>query len=606
MSHDTMLLLPIILPIVVAALGLPFLRKSPKGAASLALLTVVLALAALLPVLGTDASVSASWVGPISLDFSMTPFRGLLMTVALALELLTGIYLLRGIARVDHPYLFLFALLLAQGSAAAVILTNNLMVLLVFWEIFLVALYAMIHSSGAHAERVAMKALIIGGASDFLMILGLMTYFWLGGTPDASVAISTASGKTALLSFVLVFLGAGAKAGMFPFHTWIPEAAEVMPGPGFAALPGSLEKILGVSFLYVVSNRMFVLDHTARTIMFIFAIATLYAVLAPALVERNLKRVLALTAISPVGFMIAGMATSEAAGIAGALIYMLTHATYKSAMFLAAENLEERVGSTRLADIQGIGRVMPLTMAGFVLAVAAAIALPPTGGFLAKELIFEGALEHGGLVVLALLWVGAIINVAIMCKLVAVLWTGKGGRQKIEQPAVLSVPVFLLGVAALASGLVVWGTSGAFVSHIHAENDHFFDSVLHLSPLSLASLGVWALGLMLYLVARQGVATPAETFTSLEKSTVLGPGLEMAAARRFDAYEIGLAVVHFVTRIVFVYVERLIDVVADGIIGIGRWLSRYFLSAVHNGVYATYLAWVLVGLAIVASLIFVS
>ena len=78
----------------------------------------------------------------------------------------------------------------------------------------------------------------------------------------------------------------------------------------------------------------------------------------------------------------------------------------------------------------------------------------------------------------------------------------------------------------------------------------------------------------------------------------------MAEAKKFDAYEIGLQVVEFVTRVVFRYFERLIDVVVDGIIGIGRNLSRHFLSAVHNGVYSTYLAWVVVGFVVVLSLVF--
>lgn len=604
MSSETMLLLPIIIPLAVAAVGLPLLRSKPRGAAILTLVTVVACVAAFAGFAGTSAEVVQSWVGPISLDFSITSFKALLLAFVLAFQLMTAVYLIGYLKNVDRPIVFLLALLLALGSASAVILTDNLLVLLVFWEVFLVGLYAMIHASGEHAERVAMKALIIGGASDFLMILGLLTYFWLGGTPDASVAISTASGKTALLAFVLVFLGAGAKAGMFPFHTWIPEAAEVMPAPGFAALPASLEKILGISFLYVVCNRMFVLDPRARVIMYVFAVATAFVVIVPALVEKNLKRVLALTAISPVGFMIAGMATSEAAGIAGALVYMLTHATYKSAMFLAAGSFEDRSGSVRLQDLEGIGRVMPVTGAAFVLAFTAGVSLPPTGGFLAKELIFEGLLERGSGVVFALLWLAAVLGIAVFCKVFAVVFACRKVGQKVEMPAGQSLPPLGLGAAAFLTGLVFWAAAGTFQHLLGEEAGHLFAAVWHPSPLTVASLGVYLLGLMLYLGAREAAASPAGTFDGLMQSPVLGRGLEMAAERRFDAYEIGLKVVNWVTNVVFRHVERLIDEVVDGIIGMGRSLSRHFLSAVHNGVYATYLAWVLLGLAAVLSLVF--
>jgi multicomponent Na+:H+ antiporter subunit D len=604
MSTETLLLLPIIIPFVVAAVGLPFVRKSPRGLAVLSLVTVVVCLAAFVAFAGSSAKVVQSWVGPISLDFSITSFKALLLAFVFTFQLMTGIYLVGYLKEVERPFVFMLALLLALGSASAVILTDNLMVLLIFWEVFLVALYAMIHSSGEHAERVAMKAVIIGGASDFLMILGLLTYFSLGGTPDAKVAIATASGKTALLAFVLVFLGAGAKAGMFPFHTWIPEAAEVMPAPGFAALPASLEKILGISFLYIICNHMFTLDGRARAIMYAFAIATAFVVIIPALVEKNLKRVLALTAISPVGFMIAGMATSEAAGIVGALMYMLTHATYKSAMFLSAASFEKRIGSTRLQDLEGIGRVMPLTGAGFVLAFLAAISLPPTGGFMAKEAIFEGLLGRGSGLVFALLWLAAVLAIAVFCKLVAVLYARKPVGQRIEMPAGQSWPALLLGVVALFTGLIFTAAPQAFGELLGEEAGHVLSAPWHLGPLTLASLGVYLLGFMVYLGARESASSPAATFDGLMQSPVVGRGLEMAAAKRFDAYEIGVKVVDWLTNIVFRYVERLIDEVADGIIGIGGSLSRHFLSAVHNGVYSTYLAWVLIGLVVVLSLVF--
>ncbi len=108
----------------------------------------------------------------------------------------------------------------------------------------------MINSGGEKAEPVARKALVIGGASDFLMILGLMLFFSLAPDHTMNARIAIASNPLAFWSFFLIFLGAGAKAGMFPFHTWIPDAAQVMPASGFAAMPASLEKVLGIYFLF--------------------------------------------------------------------------------------------------------------------------------------------------------------------------------------------------------------------------------------------------------------------------------------------------------------------------------------------------------------------
>jgi multicomponent Na+:H+ antiporter subunit A len=150
----------------------------------------------------------------------------------------------------------------------------------------------------------------------------------------------------------------------------------------------------------------------------------------PSLVEPNLKKVLALTAIAPAGFMIAGMATSETAGMAGALLLMLTHATYKSTMFFAAGNLEAAAGGTGLEALEGFGRRLPLTGLGFLFAFTAAISLPPTGGFIAKELIFEGLIERHHFVVFAALWIGAVLLMAVFCKIVAVLGHAGGARPR--------------------------------------------------------------------------------------------------------------------------------------------------------------------------------
>ena len=335
------LLLPVLAPLVLAAL-VPALRKSVRAVAALPLVAAALD-AVFFFATPSSATLSEPWVGPFRLEFGADPWQRLLLGFVVLFQVMSGIYSLKALQRSKRPALLTASLLVAFASAWGVVTANNVLMLLIFWEMFLVALYGAIQAGGENAERVAQKALIIGGASDFLMILGLVTYLWLGGNASFGTPLAVGSSKTALVAFVLIFLGAGAKAGMFPFHTWIPEAAEVMPAAGFAALPASLEKILGISFLFTLTNRMFALNGAARSVMLAFAVVTAYVVIAPALVEKNLKKVLALTAISPVGFMIAGMATSEALGMAGALFYMLTHASYKSTMFFASTTWTARL-----------------------------------------------------------------------------------------------------------------------------------------------------------------------------------------------------------------------------------------------------------------------
>jgi formate hydrogenlyase subunit 3/multisubunit Na+/H+ antiporter MnhD subunit len=388
---------------------------------------------------------------------------------------------------------------------------------------------------------------------------------------------------------------------MFPFHTWIPEAATVMPATGFAAIPASLEKIVGAAFLFTLTTRMFALDLTARAVMLGFGLATAFVVLAPALVERNLKRALALTGIAPAGFIVLGMAAAEPVGAVGALLYALAHATYKSGMFLAAGALEDRSGTAELAGISGLGRAVPALGVGFALAFAAAIGLPPTGGFLAKELILEGLVERGLIPVVALVALSVTVNVAVYSKLLAVV-AGPSPGERAAPPQVTESPVLLLGILALASGAVLTVLAPAIAVEGHVD----VAAVWHVGPLTLLSLAACLVGVMLYRAARGRVGSAAEAFDGLRTSPVLGPGLALAEAKRLDAYEIAVRVVEWLTGIVFRYVDRIIDVVGMGAVRAGQVVAGPVLSAVHNGRYGNYLGWTVAGFLVVLGMMFLS
>ncbi len=602
MNASMLLFVPVVLPLVVAVFILPLFRRNPRNGAILILLSVLISGLAFWMASASEPKVEYSWVGAFTLSFSADSWKTFVLGFVFLFQLMTALYSI-GATRAARPYLYLFALLIAFSSTCAVILTDSLLVLLVGWELFLVALYLMIHSGGDKAEPAARKALIIGGASDFLMILGLMLFFTLVPSHSMDARIEIASSPLAFWSFLLIFLGAGAKAGMFPFHTWIPDAAQVMPAPGFAAMPASLEKVLGIYFLFVLTGRMFVLDAVARNTMFCFGVATVFVAIVPALIEKDLRKVLALTAISPVGFMVCGMAVSEAAGFAGALLYMLTHATYKSAMFFSVGNFEEKAGSSQLDRLLGIARSMPLSAAAFILAAIAAISLPPTGGFMAKELIFEGTLEGGHIVLLVLLALGAVLNVAVFSKVVAVLWApGENRKNEAQGACVLSASI--MGVAAVVGGFIFQASDWLLSAVTGAHEPGLVGNVWHFSRLTVVSLAIYTLGFLTYAAARSGRKNAAEAFNPLSASPVLGPALRMAGERKFDAYEIGVQVVEFITRLVFRYVERLIDVVAGGVIDSGRWLLRPALSGAHNGVYGNYLCWTVVGFIVVLFFLF--
>jgi formate hydrogenlyase subunit 3/multisubunit Na+/H+ antiporter MnhD subunit len=605
--NDTLLLaLPIGLPILSGAILLPFLRKNAQALAWTTLLTVVITLLASLGLLSdASASISIPWLGFFDLSFGITNWKAFLIGFLFFFQILNSIYLLRSISRIPRPYLFAVFSLVAFGSACGAILAQNLLILVIGWQMVLVALYALILAGGDGTEPLALKALILNGASDFLMILGLMIYHHLEGSLNLNTPSHLATGASfaTFASFVLMFLGAGARAGMWPFQTWIPEAAESMPVPGFAALPTALAKLLGIYFLFVICNDLFALSPAARTVMYVFAVATIYAAVIPALVERNFKKVLGLIAISSVGFMVAGMATSAAAGLAGALMLMLTQATYQSAMFYAAGNLEQSAGSASLEAIEGRKEILPYTVLGFLMAFMAAVALPPTGGFLGKQFIFEGLFEHHNFFVFFFVWTGAILNAAVFLKLAAVLLSDWKNKIKTDLGWTFVVPVLVLGAAALLGGFVMNFNSGLIGGVVGFQETEWMQRAWQISPVTMASVGVYVLGATLFFALRTPGKPEWSTFHFLRESPVLGRAYQLAEEKTFDAYEVGMKVINWIADVVFWRFERLIDRVAEWFIDTGRSIARPCLSTIHNGVYSNYLAWVVAGFALVSALV---
>jgi NADH:ubiquinone oxidoreductase subunit 5 (subunit L)/multisubunit Na+/H+ antiporter MnhA subunit len=248
---------------------------------------------------------------------------------------------------------------------------------------------------------------------------------------------------------------------------------------------------------------------------------------------------------------------------------------------------------------------MPVSAVAFVLAAVAAISLPPTGGFMAKELIFEGALEGHHILVLVLLAFGAILNVAVFSKVVVVLFA-QGEIREDEPVGACMLSALAMGIVAVGGGFGFMKANGLVSGIVGAHEPDLLSNVWHFSFLTVVSLAVYTLGFLMYAKSRSGGKAAAESFDALMTSPALGPALRMAEEKKLDPYEIGLKVVEFITRLVFRYIERMIDVVGNGIIGIGRWLMRPILSGAHNGVYSNYLCWTVVGFVVVLFILFSS
>ncbi|MCX5686418.1 MAG: proton-conducting transporter membrane subunit [Candidatus Omnitrophica bacterium] len=451
-----MLLLPILIPIASAIIVL-LLPKSAKLLRDTVTLLSTFANALLAIMLfNKEILVSYPWVG-FGFEFSLRlyNFSSFIMAAAASFGFLIALYSSAFTAAKNYSKSFFVYLLISLALLNGAVLSNNLLLMLFFWEALLITQFGMIMLGGRLAFRTATKAFVIIGASDLCMMVGIAIY----GFSSGSFAFSNNMPLAGLggLAFVLLMIGAIAKAGSMPFHSWIPDAAIDAPLPVVAMLPGALEKLLGIYFLTRISLDMFRAETgswVSYLLMIVGSITILFAVMM-ALVQKDYKRLLSYHAISQIGYMVLGIGTFVPVGIVGGLFHMINNSMYKCCLFLTGGAVEKQAGTTNLEKLGGIGSKMPVTFACFLVTALAISGVPPFNGFFSKELVYDGALERGWIFYLAAL-VGSFFTAASFLKLGHAAYLGKADKDRKdvkEAPYQMLIPMVLIALACILFGV---------------------------------------------------------------------------------------------------------------------------------------------------------
>ncbi|MDD5687764.1 MAG: proton-conducting transporter membrane subunit [Elusimicrobia bacterium] len=317
-------------------------------------------------------------------------------------------------------------ILLTLGAAIGAVLSNNLILLLVFWGFLGLTLYLLIqinpepvnnssehkntrtieHSSSASAAK---KTFIIIGGSDCFMILGIAIILLLTGTLQMDKIHIILSSRLAIVTFLCLIIAAFAKAGVMPLHTWVPDMAVSAPIPVTAYLPASLDKLLGIYLLIRICTGFFSFNSQFSTLNFVLmligAITIIMAVFM-AMIQHDIKKLLSYHAVSQVGYMVLGIGTGNPIGIAGGLFHMLNHAIYKSCLFLCGGSIEYKTKTSDLANLGGLAKYMPITFITCLIAALSISGIPLTNGFVSKWMIYQGIIQVGttGSTLLTKLW----------------------------------------------------------------------------------------------------------------------------------------------------------------------------------------------------------
>jgi len=283
-------------------------------------------------------------------------------------------------------------ILTAIASVGAV-LSNNLILLLIFWGFLGLTLYLLINMGGDNTSAVAKKTFIIVGGSDMLMLLGIGIIYNLAGTLQMDKIRLELNNGLAVLAYLCIAIASFAKAGAMPFHTWIPDCAEHAPAPVVAYLPASLDKLLGIYLLARISLNVFIMNEAMNIFLVLIGAFTIIAAVMMALVQHNMKRLLGYHAVSQVGYMVLGIGSGTAIGIAGGIFHMLNNSIYKQALFLVSGNVEQKTGTTDLDKLGGLSKIMPFTYISCLIASLSISGVPPFNGFVSKWMVYQGLIR---------------------------------------------------------------------------------------------------------------------------------------------------------------------------------------------------------------------
>jgi len=492
------------------------------------------------------------------------------------------------------------------------VLSNNFLLLLVFWETLLIVTYLFITLGKQGAYRTATKSLILGGVADFLMILGIVILWMLTGTltmTDSSLPLVTTGFAGA--AFILMMIGASAKAGAMPFHTWIPDAAIDAPLPFMAFMPAALEKLLGIYLLARIGLDFFRLDRTMSIVtMTLGAVTILFPVFA-ALVQKDYKKLLSFHAISQVGYMVMGIGTNVALGVAGGVWHMLNHSMYKSTLFLTGGSVEKQTGTTDLRLLGGLGKKMPLTALCAFIAAASISGIPPLNGYFSKELVYHGARETGLWIFVIAAMLGSTLTLVSFLKLTFTTYLGQK-KQALEETKeahwTMLVPMLIIAAGCVLFGVYNQLPIKLFIQPLISAPGVPFSSVevaQHswlVTPVTLLALGFLALGFVAFFVGRARTHESLTAMDYVHDAPVLRTLYDWSEKRYFDIYEQGVRFLRWLAGLVFRYIERTADWLVEGTAWLGVAIGQR-VRRLHTGLLAVYLSWLVFGIVILLLLI---
>ena len=551
----------------------------------------------------------------INLGILLDPISVMMLVVISTVSLMVHIYSLsymKGEKGFERYYAFLS---LFTFSMLGLVLATNIFQMYIFWELVGVSSYLLIGFYYTKPEAVAAskKAFIVTRFADLFFLIGILflsfytkTFdFGILTSGDASVFASTAGVSFMGISVMswamaLIFIGGAGKSAMFPLHIWLPDAMEG-PTPVSALIHAATMVVAGV---YLVARLfpVYVLytPDVLHGIAYVGAFTSLFAAVI-ACVQTDIKRVLAFSTISQIGFMMVALGVSKMGGEEGlgymaGMFHLFTHAMFKALLFLGAGSIIHAVHSNEMSKMGGLRKYMPFTHWTFLIACLAIAGIPPFSGFFSKDEILTAVFNFNPYFG-ALMTFTAGLTAFYMFRLYYNIFWGKEHKHDHtphESPFAMLFPLIFLATVTVFAGWII--PFGNFVSSDGVAFHSELDMTTATISVVVALLSI-ALATVFYMKDSKTPAKLATTFSGLHK----------AASHRFYVDEVYM----FITKKVIFnnistpiawFDRHVIDATMDGFANVTQWTSRR-IKGFQSGEVQHYAFVILLGAIMIAALV---
>ncbi|MFQ6095165.1 MAG: NuoM family protein [Candidatus Bathyarchaeia archaeon] len=404
------------------------------------------------------------WITPVDINFGflidMVSFPiGLIIAVVSALSCL---YSVKYMEKEPNQASYYANLLLFMTGMIGVVFSSNLIQFYLFWELMLIPSYLLIAQWGTSRRRltIGFKYFIFTHMGALLMLFGILSIFSYTMTfniLELPMKVGVIPPLMNAAIFILLLLGFFVKMAAFPLHTWLPDAHSEAPTPISAMLSGVMIKCgaygIGRILLSISGHRMI---QTSDYLLTLAIVTIIYGGLM-ALAQTDIKRLLAYSSISQMGYIIFGFGTVSTLGIMGSLLHMVNHAISKSLLFMCAGSIIHQTGTRNIRKMRGLVTKMPVTGTACLIGVFSLVGTPPLNAFWSEWMIFGGGLASGKTVFTFFGVASTLITASYLLWFAWRVFFGvlpKGLENVKESPTLLLIPMVVLMLLCVILG--VW------------------------------------------------------------------------------------------------------------------------------------------------------